>query len=152
MKNLRKIKLTRTVLQLLNFHGEGYDHVKRPCYRYDLGHGHRYLQVVLNDYPETNPNCGIVSIFFPEMKQQHMFTQEKKTGQSKKEVKKIDFVTEEDSEYFYGIKYLDVPSHTTPIAWHVTTVGRICDIYRALTMKSLNLKRLREELNRSKNG
>lgn len=128
-------KLTPEILLSLGFYGEGKSITKNPLYRIKCNH-HYYLQVELNDYPDTNPNSGIVSIFHPELKDQHCHVWEKKDQKSKKlkkRIKRIDYVESEDDEFIHGIQYITFHETHWPIAWHVTTVGRLNDIYTSLT-------------------
>lgn len=145
-QKIRDIKLTYHNLFLLGFHGEGKDTLNKPIYRIDLNSSYDKLEVILGNYPESNPNSGIVRVFQPGLKDQHCLTHEKKSGQSIKEVTKMDFVTEEDDENYYGIKYINFPEKWMNIAHSVTTVGRLCDIYKALTTKELDFSKLAKEL------
>lgn len=70
------------------------------------------IQVSLGNYPRTNPNCGIVSIYHPK---------EKATGFTNKGKKKI--VTFKESEW--------------PIAWGVDTYTRLEKIITSLTQRNL---------------
>ena len=131
-------KLTRDMLSDLGFVGEGKSLTGKPLYRIEWQKHMYLLQVELNDYPEDNPNSGIVSIFYPEYKDQHVFTHEKKKTKGEKwdrkqKSGKVDFIESEDEEYVYGIKYVTFPESYHPIAWHVTTLERLNAIYTALT-------------------
>lgn len=133
-------KLTEDLLRRLGFHGEGKDIVNRPAYRLEIPfnnkrfkhHYHYQIQVVLSPYPETNPNSGIVSLYYPALKDQHCITSEEK-GKKVNKRKKLDFVLSEDETHRVGYKYVDFPERCTPIAWHVTTLERLNQIYVALT-------------------
>jgi hypothetical protein len=106
-------KLTPDILIKLGFNGEGRGITDRPLYRLEWQKNHYQLQVELGNYPETNPNSGIVSLYFPELR--------------------VDFVESEDEENVYGIKYVTFPAKQIPIAWYVTTIERLNAIYTALT-------------------
>lgn len=147
-KKIRDIKLTHDNIYLLGFHGEGCTITKTPIYRIDLRSPLDQLELIIGDYPESNPNSGIVRVFHPELKDQHMYTYlKKKKGLTKKKIAKhIDYITHEDKENYYGIKYVTDKEKWMNIAHSVTTVGRICDIYKALTNKDLDLTRLKKSL------
>lgn len=125
------IKLTPSVLSDLGFIGEGKGITGNPLYRLEWAKNHYLFQVELHDYPESNPNSGIVSIYYPELKDQHVHSWDKK--ETKGKTKRIDYIESEDDEHIYGIKYVTFPSRYFPIAWHVTTVERLNAIYIALT-------------------
>jgi len=127
----KDIKLTPEVLISIGFIGEGKSITNRPLYRYEW-HKNRYqFQMELNDYPEQNQNSGVLSIYYPEMKDQHLHTQDKKENKGKSE--RIDHITDEDDEFIYGIKFIDIPKEEIPIAWRVTTLSRLNAIFTALT-------------------
>lgn len=67
------------------------------------------IQVELNDYPQTNPNCGILSIYMPEEKD-------------------MPFPTNDDPNH-----KIDWPELNQPIAWHLYTIDRLHIIVDALT-------------------
>lgn len=133
------MKLTFELLMKLGFHCEGKDIINHPVYRLKINHnGRRFkngyhfeLQISLGDYPESNPNSGIVSLHQPEMKDMHCQTWEKDKGQ--KESKKIDFIQWRVDGQVGGIKYVTCKESTIPIAWHVTTLERLNQIYTSLT-------------------
>lgn len=133
------MKLTFEVLMKLGFHCEGKDITDKPAFRLKIKHnsrsfknGYNYeLQIVLGDYPESNPNSGIISLHQPELKDMHCQTWEKDNGQ--KESKKIDFIQWREGGQVGGIKYVTFKEQTIPIAWHVTTLERLNQIYTALT-------------------
>lgn len=130
-------KLTDDLLLRLGFHGEGKDILKKPAYRLtvpyrskDFKHGYHFtIQVVLGNYPESNPNSGIVSLYDPETKDAHCIVSEEKPSNKKV----IDHLLDEDETHRVGIKYVTFKERCIPIAWHVTTLERLNQIYVALT-------------------
>lgn len=137
-----KTKLTPDVLCDIGFIGEGKGFSGKPTYRLEWAKNHYLIQVELGDYPDDNPNSGMVSIYYPEMKDQHCFTQEMKKvpgvtyDKMKYKLTKLDHVQTEDDIHLYGIRYISTPEQAIPIAWHVTTLERLNAIYTALTMKA----------------
>jgi hypothetical protein len=130
------MKLTESVLFKLGFRGEGRDIINRPSYRLEVprgkrGYYHFEIQLVLNDYPESNPNSGILSLYDRGVKDAQCLTSEKDTGQKKS--KKIDFIQWREDGHVGGIKYITLKERIIPIAWHVTTLERLNKIYTALT-------------------
>jgi hypothetical protein len=132
-------KLTDGLLYRLGFRGEGRDFTNNPAYRFEvprnekLDRGYHYqIQIVLNNYPESNGNSGILSLYAPPIKDAHCITEEDGLG-------KVDFVQWETEDQGDGkpskggIKYINVPERNIPIAWHVTTLERLNEIYVALT-------------------
>lgn len=129
-------KLTDELLNDLGFRGEGRGLTNNPAYRLEVPpFKERYysyeIQLVLNPYPDTNPNSGILSLYAKGTKDVHCITSEKDKGQ--KESKKIDHILERDGKTVVGIKYINIPDRCFPIAWHVTTLERLNSIYTALT-------------------
>lgn len=132
------VKLTEDVLRKLGFRGEGKDITNKPAYRLEVPKGGKYdryyhyqIQIVLGDYPESNGNSGILSLYDPEIKNAHCLTWEKDNG--KKESKKIDYIMWNEDGQRGGIKYVTFKERVIPIAWHVTTLERLNEIYVALT-------------------
>lgn len=133
------MKLTFEILMKLGFHSEGKSITDNPTYRlkiYKNNKNFKYwysweIQIELGNYPASNPNSGIVSIYQPELKDQHCQTWEKDNGQ--KESKKIDFIQWREGGQVGGIKYITFREKTIPIAWHVTTLERLNQIYVSLT-------------------
>lgn len=133
-------KLTEDLLRSLGFRGEGKDIINRPAYRLKVPwdsktfkHSYHFqIQVVLGPYPDTNPNSGIVSLYDPEMKDQHCIASEEKSKKGSKK-NKIDFLLSEDDTHRVGYKYITFPERCIPIAWHVATLERLNQIYVALT-------------------
>ena len=147
-------KLTDDLLIKLGFHGEGRDIINRPAYRLKVQYNipdqygyHYQIQIVLENYPKDNPNSGIVSLYSPAIKDVHCLVEEHDGNE------KADHILWEDKENGLkgGIKYIDIPERCIPIAWHVTTLERLNEIYCALTRNSpLSTKKYKEELNKSK--
>lgn len=129
--NDSKIKLDDNILIKLGFRGEGKDILNRPAYRLEVPNYHYQLQIVLGDYPESNPNSGILSLYEPKIKNAHCLTWEKDNG--KKESKRIDHILWTEDGQRVGIKYINLKERVIPIAWHVTTIERLNEIYVALT-------------------
>lgn len=139
------MKLTENILQRLGFRGEGKDITNKPAYRLKVPSYYHYeLQIVLGNYPETNGNSGVVSLYDAGVKDAHCLTWEKSDG--KKTSKKIDHIMWEADGQRGGLKYITLPARCIPIAWHVTTVERLNAIYTALTLNP-PLK-LRPEINK----
>lgn len=129
-------KLTIELLNKLGFRGEGRNIINTPAYRlkvpfnaYLNRHYHYQIQIVLGDYPETNGNSGILSLYDPGVKDAHCLIEERDGDE------KADHILWEDKEDNLkgGIKYIDIPSRCIAIAWHVTTLERLNAIYCALT-------------------
>ena len=85
------------------------------------------IQVVLNpQYPESNPNSGIVSIHLPDSVLSSvpvdLLDKEEWTEEDMKR-------STEHYELYKGF--------TQPIAWHVTTLERLQSIVTSLTMSEL---------------
>lgn len=130
-------KLTDALLIRLGFRGEGRDVTNKPAYRLKMprnknfGYYHFEIQVVLGNYPGNNGNNGILSLYRMGTKDAHMFAEEE-------EDMKVDFVLWENEDVDGhsskgGIKYIDIKPTCIPIAWHVTTLERLNEIYTALT-------------------
>lgn len=134
------MKLTEDILRKLGFYGEGKDIINRPCYRLKIPYGskffkHHYnyeIQVVLGPYPDTNPNSGIVSLYSRPIKDAHCITQQDKKKKPSRR-NRVDYVLDEDETHKVGYQYVDFPERCFPIAWHVTTLERLNQIYTALT-------------------
>lgn len=135
------MRLTWEILIKLGFHGEGKDLTNKPCYRLrvpyrslDFKFGYHYqFQMVLNEeFPDSNPNSGILSLYSPAMKDCHMIC-------SDSDKTKVDFVMWDTKDRGDGkpekggIKYIDEKERNLYIAWHVTTLERLNEIYCALT-------------------
>jgi hypothetical protein len=132
------MQLTPHVLLQLGFRGEGKDTLKRPAYRLIVpphpktgNHYHWQIQVVLGDYPETNPNCGIVSLYDPSTKDAHVLTWEKDDGS--KTSKKIDHIEWISDGQRGGIKYMTFPERIVPVAHYIDTVEKLNRVYVGLT-------------------
>lgn len=139
--NIKKsTKLTHDILLGLGFKGEGRSRLGRPLFRLEWEKYHYQLQIELANYPSSNPNSGIVSVYYPEWKDMHVHSWQKKKDKNEKwdrnnKSKKIDFLVNQDGEHFYGVKYVTFPEKQIPIAWRVTTLERLNKIYTALTQK-----------------
>ncbi len=132
-------KLTHDLLYKIGFRGEGKDITNKPAFRFEVPKNeklvryyHYQLQIVLGDYPETNGNSGVLSLYDPPIKDAHMTAEERDNL-------KVDVVLWESEDIGNGtpskggIKYIDIPERNIPIAWHVTTLERLNQIYTALT-------------------
>lgn len=131
------MKLNHTNIFSIGFRGEGKSFLNRPLYRLEIpkspkGYWYHYeLQLELGDYPESNPNSGILSLYDKGTKDAHMITSEKVNKENK--YKKIDFILDTDNTHVTGIKFMNLEERIIPIAWHVTTLERLNKIYTALT-------------------
>lgn len=136
-------KLTTQKLIDYGFRGEGKGITNNPLYRLEIEKHSYQFQVELGNYPTSNPNCGIVSLYFPEEKDVHCATYEKKVNSKKigQKPKRIDYIESEDDYYFYGIKYISLIERQVHIAWYVSTTERLEAIVKALTGKVLNAKK-----------
>lgn len=129
------MKLSESILLKLGFRGEGRDITNKPAYRLEVprnakyGYYGREIQIVLGDYPDTNPNCGILSLYMSGIKDAHMIMEEKDSED------RADHILWEDKENGLrgGIKYIDMPERVSPIAYYVNTLERLNEIYCALT-------------------
>lgn len=133
-------KLTHELLSDLGFVGQGKSVTGKPLYRLEWEKNRYQLQVELNDYPEPNGNNGIVSIYYPELKDEHVLSWDDKKQKGipwdrKVKSKRVDFIQSEDDDHIYGIKYITFPENSHPIAHNVTTLERLNAIYTALTEK-----------------
>lgn len=125
-------KLTQDVLLAIGFRGEGRDITNSPAFRLEVPKNRKYgnypfqIQIVLEDYPEKNPNSGVFSLYSPAVKDSHMIV----SGDQEH-----DFILEQGptKEETAAIKYVDIPEKCQPIAWHVTTLERFNAVYTALT-------------------
>lgn len=131
-------KLTEEVLIKLGFRGEGKDITNKPAYRLKVPYGGKYnryyhyeIQIVLDDYPETNGNSGVLYLYNPEIKDAHCITWEKDDGSKKS--KNIDHIMWRQDGHRGGYKYITIKEMVIPIAWHVTTLERLNEIYVSLT-------------------
>lgn len=140
------IKLTQEILYSLGFRGEGKDITNNPAYRLHVPvdnlfghHFHYQIQIVLMNLPETNPNSGIFSLYDPGIKDAHCIVEERE-GKVK-----ADFILWEDKENNLkgGIKYVSFPPRVIPIAWNVTTLERLNQIYTAITGNNPLIQQLR---------
>lgn len=128
-------KLTHDLLIEIGFRGEGKSFTNKPLYRLKplknkiFGYYHFEIQMQLGDYPETNGNSGILSLYSKPIKDAHMLVEEYDSND------KADFAMWEDKENGLkgGIKYIDIKEFNQPIAWHVTTLERLNELYCALT-------------------
>lgn len=130
------MKLTTDLLIELGFRGEGKDITGMPVYRLEIPqgplgwYGYGELQMSIGDYPETNPNSGIVSLYEKEEKDMHCLSSYKDTPKNRKKLARIDW---EIDEHIGGIEYVTFPERMKPIASHVVTLERLNAIYTALT-------------------
>lgn len=132
MKNNTYIssQLTEKTLIKLGFEHTDKDRLDRNVYRLKVPNYYFQIQVVLGDYPASNPNCGIVSIYSPEEMvsaiPKDLYKKEKWTIKDKKRAKN------------YKIKF---PELIQPIAWYVNTNKRLRAIISSLTnIKTYNKK------------
>lgn len=140
-----KTKLTHDILIDLGFENTRKDFINRPIYHMivpkdEYGYFHYEIEVQINDYPSTNGNCGIVSLYTPVQK----------CGAIPPDLLKKKEWTDEDRKR--AISYeIDLPEFRRPIAWHVDNLERLKLIYLGLTNQELNfkdnLKQLKQELN-----
>lgn len=85
------------------------------------------IEVVLNpQYTNSNPNCGIVSLYMPSYTYQVI---------PEDLIDKEEW-TEEDQERADNSVEVE-PEHRQPIAWHVTSFERLKNIVKSLTLKDL---------------
>lgn len=85
------------------------------------------LEVVLGNYPESNPNSGILSIYMrpytvPMIPEDLWNKQEDWTDEDQRRTDE-NLVTFEETRQ--------------PVAWHVTTLERLKDLVKSLTLKEL---------------
>lgn len=127
------MKLTPELLYKLGFRGEDKDITNNPAYRFEVPYNpelnrwyHYQIQIVLGDYPDTNGNSGVFSLYDPEVKDAHMTMQES-------EEEKADLILWDNEDGRGGIKYITIEERVLHIAWHVTTLERLNQIYTALT-------------------
>jgi hypothetical protein len=128
--------LTALTPDILTSHGfveiEDKDLLDRPIYRLS-GIVSKYglycfdIQITLSpQYPDSNPNCGIVSIHVPETAvniiPEDLWDKEIWSDEDQKRADESIEVLEE---------------YTQPIAWHVTTYERLRDIVKSLTLTDL---------------
>lgn len=128
--------MTRLTPEILKTHGfielEEKDNTGRPIYslnniksKYDLYAFN--IQVVLNpQYPDSNPNSGIVSLFMPELTYSVI----------PEDLLHKDEFTEEDEKRVDENIQIE-PACVQPIAWHVTTYERLKKIVESLTLTNL---------------
>jgi hypothetical protein len=85
------------------------------------------LEVVLGNYPESNPNSGILSIHLPS------YT----TALIPEDLwnKKEDWTEEDQERYENNLQTFEASRQ--PVAWHVTTLERLKDLVKSLTLKEL---------------
>lgn len=125
------MKLTPEILRKLGFRGEGRSLSNTPAYRLEVPKGEEgyycygQFQLVLGDYPDSNPNCGILSLYQPEVKDAHVLSDDSE--------QKLDYILEDHGEYKVGYIYDTFSEDITPIANHVNTLERLNAIYTALT-------------------
>lgn len=102
-------KLTEETLEALGFKNCGKDKWgNKNVYRIQPIYYAFQIQVILGDYPASNPNCGVLGIYTPE--------EEVKLYTTKGKLKKIKL----KEEY-------------QPIAWYVNTPERLQSIIISLT-------------------
>jgi hypothetical protein len=132
-------KLTPEILKTFGFvELERKDIVDRPIYslvpqKTQDGSYAFHIEVVLNpEYPESNPNSGIVSVHMPPS-EIHSVPEDlwDKDDWTEEDQKRADEHVIQDEGF------------TQPIAWHVTTFERLQSIVTALTTVELSvLKKL----------
>lgn len=121
--------LTGDILKQLGFKDIGdFDIGSKPIYRItppkhlEFGYYPYEIQIVLANYPETSPNCGIVSIHSPKCE----------ASSVPRDLISKENWTKEDEERAANYK-IQVNEFTQGIAWHVSRVGRLKMIYHSLT-------------------
>jgi len=80
-------KLTYELLLKLGFIGEGKSILNTPLYRLKWSESMYLFQIELHpELPEDNQNSSIVSLYFPELKNQHVMVYDKieNKGKTKK--------------------------------------------------------------------
>lgn len=114
---MTETKLTEELLLSMGFKRTKKDIRGFPTFRFttpkhpNFGFG-RDFQVQLGEYPDSNPNCGIVSIW--------------DRAHSVPGVR-------DDGKGGYEKYKLKLPELEIPIAWYVTTIERLNDIYTSIT-------------------
>jgi hypothetical protein len=144
------MKLTTNILLELGFRGEGKGITGRPTYRLKVPPNKKYgkhyyyqLQIELGDYPTTNPNCGILSLYDPEIKHMHCLSSQDittelgtpKLGRKYGDVDFIDWIDKKNN-ICGGIKYITYSKRIVPIAHYIDTLEKLNAIYTALTFNS----------------
>lgn len=126
MKKEKEIILTNNMLEVFGFQYCGQTITDNSIYRISDEDYPFYIQVVLGDYPRTNPNCGMVYIYRPQ-----------------EEVYSIpqDLLDKEEWSYEDRVR---AENHTVtvdkleqPIAYYVYNLERLKQVYKALTTKEL---------------
>lgn len=128
--------LTALTPSILKTHGfvelEEKDMLGRPIYRLSkinskYGDYPFEIQIVLSpQYPDSNPNCGVVSIF---MKEETVATVPEDL------ISKEDWTEEDEKRYEENLTVFEAT--TQPVAWHVTTYERLKTIVESLTLTTL---------------
>jgi hypothetical protein len=103
-----ELNRNRKGLKKLGFKKCGKDELGRIIWRIQPPYYVAQLQLVLGNYPASNPNCGVLSIHHPE---------EEATTYSKKGKKKKILFKEK----------------TFPIAWYIDSYKRLHDLIISLT-------------------
>lgn len=112
-KGFPQQRLTENVLKGLGFINCGIsNHGISDVWRIKLPYYNSQIQVELGDYPKSNPNCGIVSLFDEKLIVDSYTSKGKKT--------KITF-----------------PERCIPIAWYVDNPERLQQIIVSLTHVNL---------------
>lgn len=97
------------------------DSLDRPIYRIKAKKYPFHLQLVMGNYPNTNPNCGVVSIHSPVST----------AGAVPDDLYDKDEWTEEDVKRAENYT-IELEAWTQPIAWYVHTEERLLAIIKAL--------------------
>jgi hypothetical protein len=109
------------------------DVIGRPIYRLsdissEYGQYGYDLEIVINpQYPDSNANSGIVSIFMPEFS----YTTIPEDLQDVEE----EFTEEQQARIDANVDVMEAVRQ--PVAWHVTTLERLTIIVKSLTLKEI---------------
>ena len=128
--------LTEDILKKLGFkrvERKGYGASTRifriePPKREDISNYPYFIEFLLKEHlPAENSNCGILGVYSPEQ-EAYMIPGDLR--------KKKDPWTEEDHERARNHKEM-VEEYCSYVAWGVKTVGRLKELYKALTCREL---------------
>lgn len=111
------VRLDEEGLERLGFYDAGKNMIDRTKWRLKIPYYSFELQITIGNYPATNPNCGVMSIYSPTEKAE-TYKQTKKHPKGKKITLKIKEMEQ-------------------PIAWYIWDYDRLRNLIVSLTQVNL---------------
>jgi hypothetical protein len=117
-------KITEEVLKEIGFTDSGERHGYNKVWRIQPDKYPHHIQFIMGDYPEDNPNVGVLGVFCPE-EELHTVPDDL--------VNKEDWTEEDEKRADEHLTHFD--SQLVNIAWHVTSENRLKAIIENLTLR-----------------